>query len=224
MVKALAIDLDDTLFSEIQYVYSGYREIAKVISDANGLECSDVYNQIIYQFSKYGRVGAFDRTMSWFEIDKPSTKKLVDIYRSHVPNISFYNGVVSSLHMLRKNFKLVVITDGMHKIQKNKVKALGLDKWVDGIIYCTEYNAPKPSILSLEVAAKKIETGISKMLFIGDDPYCDMIMANTVNIKSYRVMTGKYKNVRCLKSAQPDAEFSTFASVSEHIMEHDIDD
>lgn len=222
-IDTLAIDLDDTLFSEINYVYSGYNEVARAIYDANGIPVEYVYGQLTYQFLKYGRTGVFDRVMLYFGISNSNIESIIDVYRNHSPNISLYSGVDVLLDKLSKNFKIAIVTDGTHKVQRNKIDALRLSDMVDKVIYCDEHSAPKPSTLSLGIVTKELETKPEKILFIGDDPYCDIKMATDANIKSYRVRTGKYKSVECIVS-KPNAEFSTFVAAAEHILEYGIDE
>ena len=221
MVNTLAIDLDDTLFSEIDYVYSGYDRVARAIETIHGIPYAEVREQISYQFFKYGRSGVFDRILEHFEMVSMSVNELVGIYRNHTPDILLYPGVSEMLGELKCSFNIVIVTDGTYHVQKNKINALGLGD--DMVIYCDEHKAPKPSVLSLNVAANSLGVRLNDMLFIGDDPYCDVSMANAAGIKSYRVKTGKYKSIECLTSF-PDAEFPTFVDAAKHIVEHGIDD
>lgn len=210
----LFLDLDDTLFDELDYVKSGFVEVAKHIADVSSIEKDLVFNQIMYQFQKYGRTGVFNRTMSYFELEKPNTSDLVVTYREHYPNIHVYDGVYESLVKLKSMFdKMVIITDGITGVQKNKVVALNLEKYVDDVIYCMEYNSPKPSTIPLELFTKNIAFDKSSSIMVGDDPYCDVRCANQFGITIFRVLTGRFKNIRYLESS-PIVEFGSFRSVT----------
>ena len=215
--KFLFLDLDDTLFDELDYVRSGFIEVSKCISDTNLVEKDLVFNQIMYQFQKYGRTGIFNRTMSYFELEKPSMSDLVATYREHSPNICTYDGVYKSLISLKNIFdKMVIITDGIVGVQRNKITALGLEKYVDDIIYCMEYNSPKPSTIPLESFTKNEVFDKKNSVMVGDDPYCDIKCANQFGITVYRVLTGRFKNIKCLESS-PAAEFGSFCKFAKFL-------
>jgi len=88
--RVLFIDLDDTLFEEADYVKSGFAEVSKYVAAVNNIDYKLIYNQILYQFNKYGRTGAFNRMMAHFEFEEPSINNMVEIYRDHRPKIYVY--------------------------------------------------------------------------------------------------------------------------------------
>lgn len=217
-MKAIAIDLDDTLFSEIDHVYSGYRAVANVIAKHNDLDKEQVYDRMLYRFARNGRSGLFDYIKAHYKITTPDSESLVSIYREHAPSIKLYDGVEKALDKLRERFKLAIVTDGSVITQKNKVIALGLYKLVDEVVLCLEHNAPKPSIVSYQIAAQKLGVEVQDMIIIGDDPYSDIAAASALGISSYRVTTGKYKMVRSQENAMPSDTFDSFVSASYYIL------
>ncbi len=219
-MKAIAIDLDDTLFSETQYVKSGFMAVTEAIATLNDdLDFDAIFNQIMYQFFKYGRTGAFNRTMSHFGTNRPDISELINVYRKHEPSIQLYHNVDKALKKLRNRFKLAIVTDGLASVQKKKVAALGLDSLVDSVVYCMEHNAPKPSVVPYEFAAKEMAVDISDMVVVGDDPYADMLAAAKLGIPSYRVLTGKYMSVDSLPNAMPEIVFGSFSMIANKLLE-----
>ena len=99
MIKAVVFDLDDTLISEKEYIKSGYRHIAEIISEQNRLnkELGDkhlIYEVLIQLFDASPK-NVFNRLLDKLEV--PYTKDdildLVKAYREHKPNIQFYPDV-----------------------------------------------------------------------------------------------------------------------------------
>lgn len=215
--RVLFIDLDDTLFEETDYVKSGFAEVSKYVAETNGIDHTLIYNQMLYQFNKYGRTGAFNRVMAHFEFETPSISDMVALYRDHKPNIYAYEGVYNSISRLRGIFdKIFIITDGIVVVQKNKVIALDLEQHVDGIIYCMEYSSPKPSTISIDEYTKNIPLDKNKSKMIGDDPYCDIECANKFGMESFRVLTGRFRDIRCEKQVK---EFCSFCDVANFLVE-----
>ena len=221
MKKVLAIDLDDTLFSELDYVKSGFTKVAEQIAFRNSHSVGDVLNQILYQFLKYGRAGVFNRTMSHFGFSAPDINELVETYRTHDPAIVLFNDVPDALEKLNTKFRVIVVTDGFAPVQRRKIKALGLDAMVEKVVYCMDYNSPKPSPVPYLTAANELAFNIKDMIILGDDPYCDMRAATNLGIPSYRVMTGKYTMVKSLPRAMPKMEFDSIKMATKYLMVND---
>jgi FMN phosphatase YigB (HAD superfamily) len=216
-MNLVVIDLDDTLFCEQSYVESGFRSVARYIAKYNNIDDSVVFNQIKYQFNKYGRINVFDRTLSYFGFTNSIINDLVSVYREHYPDIELYCGVKRALEKLNRNFRTAIITDGESVVQKRKVDALKLSGMVNEIVYCMDYNAPKPSPISYKILADKMKINISNMIIVGDDPYTDMKVASILQIPSYRVFTGKYVNITSLSDALPKESFDSFYMVASYL-------
>ncbi len=214
----LFVDLDDTLFEEVEYVKSGFLEVSKYIAEINKTNSEEIFNQMVYQFNKYGRTGVFNRVMSFFEFDIPSVSDMIVIYRNHKPNIQAYEGVYNAITNIRSIYNnIFVITDGVVEVQKNKVSALNLEKYIDGVIYCMEYNSPKPSIISIEQYTQNILFDKSRSMMIGDDPFCDIECAYKFGINAVRVLTGRFKDIRCNKDNSV-LEFNSFCDVAKFLI------
>ena len=85
-------DLDDTLYSEKQYVRSGYKAVAKLLGDE----------------------ALVDRLWTYFENGNPAIDELLnelgcigrkeeclEAYREHIPEIKLYDGVVDLIQTLK---------------------------------------------------------------------------------------------------------------------------
>ena len=129
-ILGVIFDLDDTLYSEKQYVRSGYKAVAKLLGDE----------------------ALADRLWTYFENGKPAIDELLnelgcmgrkeeclEAYREQIPEITLYDGVVDLILELKsKGIKVGIITDGRVSGQKRKLQALGLDKLIDDIIITDE--------------------------------------------------------------------------------------
>lgn len=177
-IKGVIFDLDDTLYSEKEYVRSGY----KAISDFLG-------------------GGYEEKLWGYFEANKPAIDELLKeignlkikdnvlaIYRSHKPEIHFYEGVKELLVELRKNgIKIGIITDGRPEGQRNKIEALGLEELVNDIIITDELGGTqfrKPCDIAFRILQNRWRLPASEMVYIADNLEKDFQAPQQLGMKS----------------------------------------
>lgn len=201
-IKLIACDLDDTLTPEIEFVKSGFLACAKVLEKRCGIS-KDRASEVFEQAFKISSKHLFDRALEKFAISDSKLKnKLVETYRYHKPNINFYPDVPEFLKAAKdRNLPLAIITDGDAKTQKNKIKAIGAEKFFKKIIFTgelgTDFCKPSPKAFELLISHFKIEP--SEMLYIGDNPLKDFYISAILPIKTARIVRAG--------SAYKDAEY-----------------
>ena len=136
----IVFDLDDTLYKEVSFVESGFNAVARYLGN---LSYADE------MMSSWRRVkNAFEQLLSNHSLTS-SVEELLTIYRTHVPTIELETSVVATLEALVENGEILgIITDGRYITQRNKIKALGLSRWIadDNIIISEEFGSAKPDI------------------------------------------------------------------------------
>lgn len=152
-MRVICFDLDDTLYKEIDYLSSAYREIAKYaveqcMNHAESTETLifDTYKSILRAYHE--GLNAFEALNKVLGIDTP-IKDYLSIYRHHKPDISLAKDVVLTLDSLcEKGACIGLITDGRSVQQRNKIAALGLSKWIkdEDIIISEEFGSEKPNL------------------------------------------------------------------------------
>ena len=132
-LSVVVFDLDDTLYSEKQYVRSGYCAVAKVIPQINDME------KKLWEAFTAGNP-AIDTVLKKAGVYTEELKNYcLTIYRTHKPDISLYDGVIDMLKELHeRGVNIGIITDGRPEGQKAKIEALGLETMVDEIIITDE--------------------------------------------------------------------------------------
>jgi putative hydrolase of the HAD superfamily len=65
-------------------------------------------------------------------------------------------------------FKIGILTNGVVKAQKNKVRCLDLSDFIDVIVYARECGNEKPDTKAFEAISNKLEVNMQKCLFVGD--------------------------------------------------------
>ncbi|MDE6401516.1 MAG: HAD-IA family hydrolase, partial [Clostridiales bacterium] len=196
-IKAVVFDLDDTLFSEVDYVKSGFKAVAEYVEGRFGLK--NVFAELVELFER-DRSGVFDRFVAAHGLDGAVAGSFTELYREHFPNIVLSDEVKQTLAKLRADgFKLGIVTDGRPTGQRNKIAALGLDALVDRIIVTDELGGAefrKPNPKAFELMCDEFGIDAEQMLYVGDNPQKDFAVKKYLPIKTARVSThgGLYEN------------------------------
>lgn len=166
--KALVLDLDDTLYAEIDFLYSGYKQIAMRIKPDNW---QPLFNHLVDMY--HNNENPFCYLTDKYSLD---LSILLDWYRFHKPNISLFKNVREVLGLLREDYKLAVITDGRSLTQRNKLKALELEEFLDYVVISEEIGSEKPSLNNYLKVQDALEC--DKYIYIGDNPKKDFVTPN----------------------------------------------
>lgn len=163
--KGVIFDLDDTLYSEKEYVRSGY----KVVSDYLG----GGFEEKLWSYFESGKP-AIDELLK--ELGREDEKdEVLNIYRSHKPDIYLYPGVAEMIADLKtKDIKVGIITDGRPEGQRNKLEALGLD--VDDVIITDELGGiqfRKPCDIAFRILTTRWRLNPADVVYVGDNPTKD---------------------------------------------------
>lgn len=192
MVKAVVFDLDDTLISEKEYIKSGYRHIAGIIEDRYAMDRNQVFDDLMSLFN-VSPLNVFNRLYDKYQIEysKEMILDLVKEYRGHFPDIQFYDDVLPCLSELKRSgVKVGIITDGFAIAQRQKLKAIQVDKYFDEVIVTDELGREywKPHPRAFELMKEKFKVNFDEMVYVGDNPEKDFYISKTYPIKTVRII------------------------------------
>ena len=165
-IKGVVFDIDDTLYSEKDYVKSGYRAVAQYLGNENAAEK-------LWDFFVQGKPAIDFYLESIKKIEEK--EKCLEVYRNHKPDIHLYSGVFELIEELKKhNIKVGIITDGRSNGQRNKIEALGLKKIIDemNIVITDELGGVqfrKPNINAFQLMKNKWKLPYESIVYIGDN-------------------------------------------------------
>lgn len=171
--KVFLFDLDDTLYKEIDFLYSAYREIAGWIELKFSLQ--GIYPFMLKAYEEKSDV--FSLLIDQYEL--PLTKTdLLTVYRSHRPDIRLEPGTLEVLEVLIRDFKLGMITDGRSITQRNKFRSLGLDRFIENedLIISEEFGSEKPAERNFMFFRDKYAD--AAFVYVGDNLGKDFIAPN----------------------------------------------
>lgn len=215
-VRALLIDLDDTLYDERDYVLSGFRAVAEEAARRfPRIEPGALHADMVAVLDAEGRGRVFDRALAraGIEPDGGLVAALVETYRQHRPAIGLWPGVERALAGLAERCRLAVVTDGLHAMQARKVEALGVADRVGAVVYCWEHAAPKPDPRGYHEALARLGARPQEAVVIGDNPLHDMAAAAALGCRSIRVRTGRFGALDH-QGFPPDAEAPDFVAAA----------
>ena len=186
---AIIFDLDDTLYSEMDYVLSGMRAVARWARGQFGLCEEDAYSELldIVQQGVDGRT--FNRWLNTRELPETWVPSMVQAYREHEPRITLHRGIRYLLEQLRLEYKLGIITDGYLEVQQRKVAALKVESYFDEIVYSDQWGreAWKPSPTPFQHILRRLGISANTALYVGDNPAKDFYGARSLGMGTLRV-------------------------------------
>ena len=178
-IKGVIFDLDDTLYSEKQYVRSGFRAAAGL------LEC-DAAEEKLWDYFLQGK-SAIDELLN--ELGQQEKKaQCLRAYREHMPEIELYEGVEELIRRLKEEEIFVgIITDGRVEGQKNKLEALGLDRLITDVIITDALGGVrfrKPNDIAFRIMQCRWGIPFEEMVYIGDNPHKDFQAPKQLGMRS----------------------------------------
>lgn len=180
-MKVIVFDLDDTLYKEIDYLKSAYREVASFLVSEHGVK--DPFNLMIKLYSEGKNV--FNELNTHFNLSVP-IELYLKIYRNHYPTISLDEFAADTLiHLKNQGYTIGLITDGRTITQKNKIKALGLSRFLDNdsIVISEEFGTSKPGIQNYLYFHNVFPN--AERYYIGDNPQKDFVTPNYLGWKTF---------------------------------------
>lgn len=209
MVKAVVFDLDDTLISEREYIESGFRHIASILEDELGCSKEMIYNDMICLFNEDPKY-VFNRLLDKYgnAYTEKTISNLVEEYRNHYPNISFYADVIPCINYLRsKNIRLGIITDGYAIAQRLKLKAVNAHEYFEEIIVTDELGREfwKPHPRAFELMREKLNVSYCEMAYVGDNPAKDFYISSIYPVRTIQInRQGIYKELSYFRGVKAD--------------------
>ncbi|WP_299630842.1 HAD family hydrolase [uncultured Roseobacter sp.] len=172
----IVFDLDDTLYLERDFAFSGYRHVDAWVADNHGLPgfgatCREL-------FASGERRNIFDRACASHGISATPglIAALVAEYRGHAPQISLCPDADQFLARTENASPFGLITDGPEHTQMAKVRALALDQRIQHIratgSWPKGFGKPHPRAFE---EMEQLAPPKAQMVYIADNPAKDFI-------------------------------------------------
>jgi len=224
--QAVIFDLDDTLYLERDFVFSGFRAVAIWSSEQLGLLAERNLAELTKLFNSGARNNTFDTWLASHGITGGSwVSQMVQVYREHQPTIAPFREVPLLLADLGAHYQLGLVSDGYLAVQRRKMIALELDGCFDAVALSDEWgrDAWKPAARPFqEVLARLGSLPAAAAVYIADNPAKDFFGARRAGLASIRLRHkgGLHKNVEALTPEHAaDWGYDTFDELRYRLLE-----
>lgn len=189
MLKAWVFDLDDTLYPERGYVRSGFRAVGEWAERRLKLSPVIVQAQLDSLFDGGFRGDAFQWWLSEQGLPESLIHEMVKIYREHEPRIDFFPETEVVFTEFKMRFQLGLVTEGRRAAQEAKIRALGLDRWIQAVVILGEEDKAewKPSRKPFERILKQLSIAGKEAAYVGDNPQKDFRGAREAGMRTVRI-------------------------------------
>lgn len=171
-----AVDLDDTLYKELDYRRSGLIEVSRWIELISGFCVADQLEYLLLS----GCDDVLGGLCQYARLPKSFKESALWVYRLHYPKISLTFETTKALEKMKELGQVVVLSDGRSITQRQKLNALGLQELP---VYISEdYESEKPELLRFERVM--VDFPAEAYVYIGDNPRKDFIAPNALGWKT----------------------------------------
>ncbi|MBP6505928.1 MAG: HAD family hydrolase [Opitutaceae bacterium] len=212
-VHTVVFDLDDTLYAEADFVDSGFRAVDHWLSVHEGVKGFLEHARRHFNTGMRGKI--FDAALNDLGVVAVPERVtiLVEVYRSHVPEISLDAAVSRFLDWTAPRFNLAVLTDGYAVAQRQKLEALKLRRWFDCIIVTDEIGRQfwKPHRIGFERIMARFAGAVAGYVYVADNPQKDFIAPRQLGWRTVRLRRerGEYTRHESKKNELIDLEITS---------------
>lgn len=199
----IVFDLDDTLYKEIDFLKSAFKDIADFLSKKTNKTAKLILAEMILAYQEKKNV--FETVIFKNNIQGVVVNDLIKRYRNHKPNIYLTDSNKMLLDNIKQSvYKTGLITDGRCIQQQHKIEALGLNDYFDDIVISEAFGSEKPNINNFKYFVEKYGSSY-KYVYVGDNTSKDFeapnklgwtsicLLDNGVNIHPQSFNTLPYK-------------------------------
>jgi putative hydrolase of the HAD superfamily len=196
-LQAIVFDLDDTLYSERDFVLSGFQAVARWAAANLGISQELGYATLANLYHQGVRNNTFNQWLALHELDgeKQQTEQpelvtnLLDIYRQHAPTISPFPDAIDLLTTLAQSYKIGLVSDGYLEVQQRKWLALGLDTFFDAVVFSDKLGREnwKPSTAPFKLVLEQLNISPACSVYIGDNPRKDFLGARQLGMYTIQI-------------------------------------
>jgi putative hydrolase of the HAD superfamily len=122
-----------------------------------------------------------------------------------------YEDVPDALDALEREYGLVLVTNGLGDLQREKIEAVGLARWIDHIAISGEIGSWKPDSRIFRHALELAGVPPDEVVMVGDSLERDVTGAGSLGIRT--VWIRRYDHLAPIEGIRPDAEVADLRSL-----------
>jgi putative hydrolase of the HAD superfamily len=200
VLQAVVFDMDDTLYSEREYVIGGFDAVGGYCEERFGWPGSEIRDALVDMLDRGVRGNTFDLLLRARGVeDAGAVKEMVEAYRTHQPSIRPFPGIVELLNRLRSGHRLGLVSDGYLDVQMRKLEGLGIAPLFDAVVMSDELgrDAWKPSDRPFRLVLERLGVEADEAVYVGENSTKDFLGARKAGMHTIRVLepAGFYTSV-----------------------------
>jgi len=218
-IAVVVFDLDDTLYPEREFAYSGFEAVGRWLRAR--MHCpSDPSARMRELFDQGHRGRIFDQLLAEWSCPQAASwvPQMVECFRGHNPKIRLFTDAAAALERWQAIFQLSLISDGPVGMQWNKVKALGLESRLRPIIITDQWGLAfrKPHPRAFEAIENETGQRGSRCLYIGDNQSKDFVAPRQLGWRTACLQRsgGIYRAAQCPENGAPEFELLTLQGLT----------
>ncbi|MDD5023086.1 MAG: TIGR02253 family HAD-type hydrolase [Candidatus ainarchaeum sp.] len=200
-IKHILFDIDDTLFPTSEFAeYARKNAIKAMIMMGLDESSNKLYSMLEKIIKEKGSnyENHFDILCNKLGIKENKSKYVaaaVLAYHNTKHSISPFPSVPRTLLSLKENYKIHIASEGNAVKQWDKLIRLGLSLFFENVFISEELKIKK-SPKFFTIILKKLKAKPQECIMVGDKPDSDILYAKKVGIKTIRINSGRYKNIK----------------------------
>ena len=197
-LKGLLVDFDGTLVDFKKAELNAFTKIMleSFISKSKIHEINNEYIKIdhaLWNLFEKQKItlpdlqhGRFRQLMEVYPEIKENPSEINKKYLQYlIHETYFYENVYSSLKNLQKsNIKVIIITNGIDWVQKERVNKLKLNPLINGMLTSDQVGYSKPHPAMFEKGIELLQLDKSEIWVVGDNPQADIEGASNIGLSS----------------------------------------
>lgn len=191
-VRAIVFDLDDTLYPEREFAFSGYAAVAAAFAERLDLSAGELNRRLGRLFDTPDRGRVFNVILTEAGAGSGFDERLAEMiaaFRHHKPTIQLHADAEAALTRFAGPYRVGLISDGPLQMQRNKVEALALADRMDEIILTDEWGRDfwKPHPRAFEEMARRLKVEPGSCLYVADNSSKDFVAPNALGWRTVLV-------------------------------------
>lgn len=180
-IRGIVLDLDDTLYPEMDFVRAGFAAAAEVIA-SRVAAARAVKRMLVLQAAGQAKVFAALLAEMGAADAEETERRMVAAYRSTRPALRLHDDAKRLLGRAAGRFKLGLISDGWLETQRNKIEGLGIASRFDAVILTDELGRAywKPHERAFREMAQRLACAEHELVYVADNPAKDFIAPNAL--------------------------------------------
>jgi len=219
--RAVIFDLDDTLYSERQFVSGGFVAAARWVAGQATCSADGCARALQRLFDRGERGHTFDMWLAEMGLPPALSTGMVRAYREHRPDLALHDDVASAIaHCTQAHLATGLVSDGYLDVQRRKVASLGLAEILTTIVLSDEFGRAfwKPATKPYLSAVERLDVLPHEAVYVGDNPRKDFEGARRSGLRSVRIRRsdGLYASEEAARrDAEPDREIKSLCHLGE---------